>query len=84
MKADRTLDCIGLFCPMPIVKTKIKLEGMEEGMILEVLADDPGAKSDFPAWCQATGNKLFEVEEENGILKFYIQKGERKNRICFK
>ncbi|RLD15867.1 MAG: hypothetical protein DRI36_06530 [Caldiserica bacterium] len=52
MREDRVLDCTGFYCPLPIVKTKLELEKMKEGEILKVLADDPGAKSDFPSWCK--------------------------------
>jgi len=51
MKADVTLDCIGLNCPMPIVKTSQKMKELEPGQVLEVSADDEGIKEDMPAWC---------------------------------
>lgn len=40
---DKTIDCIGLFCPMPIVKTKEALRPMAVGQVLEMLSDDPRA-----------------------------------------
>ena len=52
MKADETLDCVGLYCPMPIVKTASKVREMEPGQVLEVVADDKGIKSDMPAWAE--------------------------------
>ena len=57
MKADQTLDCVGLYCPMPIVKTAQKIKEMKTGEVLEIVADDKGIKHDMPAWCQATGNE---------------------------
>ena len=48
MKADRTLDCVGLYCPMPIVKTSQEIKEMQPGEVLEVIADDKGIKSDMP------------------------------------
>jgi TusA-related sulfurtransferase len=74
MKADATLDCIGLYCPMPIYHTANKLKELEPGQVLEVLADDEGIKSDAPAWCRATGNELLGIEEEAGSYKVYIKK----------
>ena len=56
MKADQTLDCIGLYCPIPIVKTATKIKDLKTGEILEVVGDDKGIKLDIPAWCQATGH----------------------------
>jgi len=74
MKADATLDCIGLYCPMPIHHTANKLKELEPGQVLEVLADDEGIKVDAPAWCRATGNELLGIEEEAGGYKVYIKK----------
>ncbi len=74
MKIVGTLDCIGMYCPIPVAKTTIELEGLKPGEILEVLVDDPTAKKDFVNWCNSTGNKLLEMKEEDGIIKFYIKK----------
>jgi TusA-related sulfurtransferase len=74
MKPDKTLDCIGLFCPMPIVKTKEELEGMKSGEVLEVIADDPGFEKDLPSWCGMTGEQFLEMKKEGGILKGYVKK----------
>lgn len=74
MKADDTLDCIGLYCPMPIYNTAKKLEELKPGQVLEVLADDEGIKEDMPAWCKTTGNELVGLEEEEGQYKAYVRK----------
>jgi tRNA 2-thiouridine synthesizing protein A len=74
MEADKVLDCVGLYCPMPIVKTAQELVGMKEGEVLEVIADDKGIKSDMPAWTTKTGNKLLEIEERDGEFHVFVQK----------
>ena len=74
MKVDETLDCVGLYCPMPIVKTAEKIEELKPGEVLEVLADDKGIKPDMTAWCRATGNELLGIEEEGGEYKVYVKK----------
>lgn len=74
-KYDNTLDVRGKCCPMPVLQTKKAIEDIKEGQVLEVLATDRGSKSDIPAWAKRTGNKVLGIEEEDGILKFYIQKG---------
>ena len=74
MKADQSLDCVGLYCPMPIVKTAAKIKELEVGEVLEVTADDKGIKQDMPAWCQATGNEYLGAEESGGEIKVYIRK----------
>ena len=74
MKADATLDCLGLYCPMPIMQTKVRLDGLESGQVLEVLADDQGAKADMAAWCRRTGNELLGIEEEDGQIRLLVRK----------
>ncbi|MFC1966806.1 sulfurtransferase TusA family protein [Chloroflexota bacterium] len=74
MKADQSLDCVGLYCPMPIVKTAEKIKQLKTGEVLEVVADDKGIKQDMPAWCQATGHEFLGAEEGDGEIKVYIKK----------
>ncbi len=74
MKADRTLDCVGLYCPMPIVKTSQEIKELGEGDVLEVVADDPGIKSDMPAWCAKTGHEFLGIEEEDGEYHVFVRK----------
>ncbi len=74
MKSDETLDCVGLYCPMPIVKTAKKIKELKRGQVLEVVADDKGIKQDMPAWCKATGNECLGMEESGGEIKVYVKK----------
>ncbi|MBP1706291.1 MAG: hypothetical protein H6Q39_15 [Chloroflexi bacterium] len=74
MKADESLDCFGLMCPMPIVKTAQKMKTMKVGQILEVTATDKGIKKDMPAWCQATGNECLGLEDQGEEIKVYVKK----------
>jgi len=74
MKADDTLDCLGLYCPMPIAKTAQKMKLMKPGQVLEILADDRGIKDDIPNWCKSTGNECLGIEEEGGVYKAYVKK----------
>jgi tRNA 2-thiouridine synthesizing protein A len=74
MKADASLDCIGLYCPMPIYQTAKKIKELKAGQVLEVIADDEGIKEDMPAWCRTTGNECLGIEEENSQYKAYIRK----------
>lgn len=78
MKADATLDCVGLYCPMPIVSTAKKIKELSPGQVLEILADDKGIKRDMPAWCGATGNEFLGIEEEEGQYKVYVKKTAQK------
>lgn len=74
MKADESLDCVGLYCPMPIVKTAQKIKHLKVGQVLEVVADDKGIKLDMSAWCQATGHECLGMEEEKGEIRVYVRK----------
>ncbi len=74
MKSDQTLDCTGLYCPMPIVKTREKFKQLKTGEILEIVADDKGIKKDMPAWADATGNEFMGIEEAGGEIKVYVKK----------
>jgi len=74
MKAEQTLDCVGLYCPMPIVKTADMIKKMKQGEVLEVVADDKGIKQDMPAWCKATGHEFLGVEEKSGEIRVYVKK----------
>jgi tRNA 2-thiouridine synthesizing protein A len=74
MNADRILDCVGLYCPMPIIKTSQEIKNMKTGEVLEIIADDKGIKLDMPAWCKTTGNEYLGMEEASGEIKVYVKK----------
>ena len=73
-KIDKTIDCIGLFCPMPLLNTRSALNEMEVGQILEVLSDDPASDSDIKALINRTGQELLSFEANDGEFRFLIQK----------
>ncbi len=72
--AVKTLDYIGLKCPLPVLKTKKELKGLDKGQIIEVMVDDVGAKKDIPALLNKIGDELIELREDNGNLIFVIKK----------
>ncbi|MBU0686241.1 MAG: sulfurtransferase TusA family protein [Candidatus Margulisbacteria bacterium] len=74
MRADVSLDCFGLLCPMPIIKTAEKIKLLKTGEVLEVLSNDEGIKTDMPAWCKATGQEFIGVEERGGEYRAYVKK----------
>ncbi|MBM3141584.1 MAG: sulfurtransferase TusA family protein [Chloroflexi bacterium] len=74
MKADETLDCVGLYCPMPIVHTAKRMKELKPGQVLEVLSDDPGIKQDMPSWCKTTGNEFLGIEEDKGVYRGFVRK----------
>ncbi len=70
-----TLDCKGLCCPMPVVKTKIAIKKLKVGDILEMISTDPGSIPDMKAWAKQTGHELLVAEDlGNGEYRFLIKK----------
>jgi tRNA 2-thiouridine synthesizing protein A len=62
MNIDQELDTRGLNCPLPILKAKKALSGMESGQVLRVTATDSGSVRDFQAFARQTGNELLEQQ----------------------
>ena len=71
---DEELDASGLNCPLPILRAKKTLTGMEAGKVLHIIATDPGSVKDFEAFARQTGNELMESKEEGGKFLFLIKK----------
>jgi tRNA 2-thiouridine synthesizing protein A len=72
--ADEVLDCSGLACPMPILKTKKAIDALAPGQVLKMIATDPGSQSDIDAWTNRTGHALVESEVSGNQYIFFIQK----------
>ena len=72
-----TLDVKGASCPMPVVKTKSAIDGLDAGEVLEVLATDPGSMSDIDGWADGTaGVELVDQTEGDDVYKHYVRKTE--------
>lgn len=71
---DLTLDCLGLFCPMPIVRTREAMKAMALGQVLEMLSDDPASDADMHSWARRTGNELIAVTKDGAIYRFLVRK----------
>ncbi|WP_202318896.1 sulfurtransferase TusA family protein [Archaeoglobus neptunius] len=70
----KSVDCIGLYCPEPVFRTRKAIEEARVGEIIEVLADDPAAESDIPVLVKKLGQELVGFEkDDDGILKFTIR-----------
>ena len=71
---DQELDASGLNCPLPILRAKKAIAGMESGQVLRIIATDPGSVKDFEAFAKQTGNELLESGEEEGKFVFLMKK----------
>ena len=74
VKADRSLDCIGLYCPEPVFRTRQEMDKMGVGQVLEVIADDPAAEADIQSLVKRTGQKLIEIRKEGNQIRFLVRK----------
>jgi tRNA 2-thiouridine synthesizing protein A len=74
IKPDQVLDCSGLACPMPILKTKKAVDALAIGQVLKMIATDPGSTSDMEAWTGKTGQELLDSERDGDKYIFYIKK----------
>jgi tRNA 2-thiouridine synthesizing protein A len=71
---DEELDASGLNCPLPILRAKKALAGLDSGKVLRIIATDPGSVKDFEAFSKQTGNELLESKEAGGKFEFLIKK----------
>ncbi len=71
---DLELDARGLNCPLPILKAKKAISGLEKGQILKVVATDPGAVPDFAAFSRRTKHEIVEQSEGGGEYVFLLRK----------
>lgn len=68
------VDCIGLYCPMPITLTTEGMEKIAVGEVLMVEADDPAAEEDIKRWASRMGHEIVKFERDDEILRFFIRK----------
>ena len=73
-KIDRTLDCIGLYCPEPVFKTRMELDELKVSETLEVLADDPAAESDIRSLVKNLEQELVSVEKKGDGVRIVVRK----------
>jgi tRNA 2-thiouridine synthesizing protein A len=76
----QVLDTVGLYCPVPIIKTAERIRQMVPGEILEVLSDDRVILIDMPAWCRSKGHEYlgyFERHEEMHLLVRKVGRAQR-------
>ncbi len=74
IKPNRELDCVGLYCPEPVFRTRQELDKLDIGQVLEVVADDPAAEEDIPRLVKRLEQQLVEMRKENDLFRFVIKK----------
>jgi tRNA 2-thiouridine synthesizing protein A len=74
MKADKELDCTGLYCPEPVFRTRMALDELKPGETLEVTADDPAAYEDLRRLAERLGHEVLSLTKEGDEIKIVIRK----------
>ena len=76
-KPDRELDCLGLYCPEPVFRTRQEIDKLAADQVLEVIADDPAAEEDIKRLVMRLGHQLLELRKEKDRFHFLIKKVEK-------
>jgi len=74
VKPDKTLDCLGLYCPEPVFKTRMELDEMKVGEVLEVMADDPAAEADIRSLVKHLEQEIMSISKEGNAVRILIKK----------
>lgn len=74
LQPNKILDCSGLLCPMPVIKTSKAIKEIEVGQVLQMIATDPGAPPDMQAWARQTGHELIDSHTEDGKFVFFFRR----------
>lgn len=75
MTHDADLDAKGLLCPLPVLKARKRLQALQSGQVLRMLADDPAAIVDVPHFCAEAGHTLIDQSETADGQVYLIKKG---------
>jgi len=75
IKPDRVLDCVGQYCPAPILNSAQEMEKIEPGQVLEMFTGDPAAVQDMPRWAKCSGHRFLRLFKEGEDFHFLIRKG---------
>ena len=71
---DQELDCLGLYCPEPVFRTRQELDKLAVGQVLKVIADDPAAEEDIKRLVKRLGHQLLKLRKDGDQFPFSIKK----------
>lgn len=75
MEFDVDLDCIGLLCPLPVLRARKRLVAMQPGQVLRVLATDAMAAVDMPHFCDQAGHGFLGASSVDSASAYFIKRG---------
>lgn len=73
--APTVVDARDLRCPLPVIMLARAAEGLPPGELVEVLATDPAAEHDVPAWARMRGHRVVGSQREDGGLRITVELG---------
>lgn len=68
------IDCTGMRCPLPVIELTRRLEDVEVDQVIGLLADDPAARADVPAWCRLRGQKYLGARQRGARRLFLVRR----------
>jgi len=74
LQPAETLDCLGQRCPLPVIALARRLSELAPGAVIRVLADDPAAANDIPAWCRMRGQEFIGEVRADGAPAFDVRR----------
>ncbi len=71
---EELIDLTGLLCPLPVLKARKRLESMQSGHVLKVLATDPMSAIDMSHFCNEQGHVLLSNTKNGDLFTFRIKR----------
>ncbi len=68
------VDCVGLYCPVPVMRAREEIDQLEANSLLEVVADDPASAEDIPRWAKRAGHSVVKIERHGDEYHYFILK----------
>ena len=72
--AEKTFDLRGLKCPLPVLRTRKALAGMQPGDVLIVACTDPLSGIDIPNLLRESGDALEHMQRDANVMTFRVRK----------
>jgi tRNA 2-thiouridine synthesizing protein A len=69
------IDAIGLLCPLPVLRLRKRMQPLQAGDLIRLIADDPASIVDVPHFCNESGHTLVDRREDGTQIIFTVRKG---------
>ena len=75
------VDCVGLYCPVPVMRAREEIDQLEDKNLLELIADDPASAEDIPRWAKRAGHSVVKVERDGDNYHYFILKNDHNREV---